>query len=206
MWTADNQQERLISIGWVIGFVDGEGCFSLGVVRQPDRAGRRGYRTGYQINHKFVVTQGERSLSCLHELRDFFGVGNLRRNARHDNHREDVYDYVVQRRDELLSVIIPFFRTHPLRTAKQTDFEKFALCVEKMQAGEHLTRHGLAGIAEVIQTMNRQKPRTEMIRILRDHTPGPETSGEDMVQTAGRRVEEVVRTTSAQIELFDAFA
>ena len=26
---AENQQERLIKIGWVTGFVDGEGCFSI---------------------------------------------------------------------------------------------------------------------------------------------------------------------------------
>ena len=31
---ADNQQERLIELGWVLGFVDGEGCFSIGFVRQ----------------------------------------------------------------------------------------------------------------------------------------------------------------------------
>jgi len=30
---ADNQQERLIKIGWITGFVDGEGCFSIHVVR-----------------------------------------------------------------------------------------------------------------------------------------------------------------------------
>ena len=47
-WSADNQQERLIRIGWVIGFVDGEGCFSIGLIRQQDRQGRSGYRTGYQ--------------------------------------------------------------------------------------------------------------------------------------------------------------
>jgi hypothetical protein len=46
---AENQQERLSEFrGWVIGFVDGEGCFSIGLVRQPSRAGRRGYTTGYQ--------------------------------------------------------------------------------------------------------------------------------------------------------------
>jgi hypothetical protein len=47
---AENQQERLIeSRGWVIGFVDGEGCFSIGFVRQPSRTGRVGYRTGFQV-------------------------------------------------------------------------------------------------------------------------------------------------------------
>jgi hypothetical protein len=44
---AENQQERLIQLGWVIGFVDGEGCFSISFVHQKDRTGRRGYRLGY---------------------------------------------------------------------------------------------------------------------------------------------------------------
>ncbi len=29
---AENQQERLISADWVVSFVDGEGCFSIGFV------------------------------------------------------------------------------------------------------------------------------------------------------------------------------
>ena len=40
---AENQQERLIKkIGWITGFVDGEGCFSIHFVRQPERPGRKG--------------------------------------------------------------------------------------------------------------------------------------------------------------------
>jgi hypothetical protein len=74
---AENQQERLIRIGWVVGFVDGEGCFSIGFVRQPDRPSRRGYTTGYQVFHRFVVTQGESSRACLEDLRGFFGVGRV---------------------------------------------------------------------------------------------------------------------------------
>jgi hypothetical protein len=73
---AENQQERLSEFrGWVIGFVDGEGCFSIGFVRQPDRTGRKGYRTGYQVSHDFVVTQGASSVGCLHDLCEFFGSG-----------------------------------------------------------------------------------------------------------------------------------
>ena len=33
---AENQQERLIQQGWVVGFVDGEGCFSVSFVRGVD--------------------------------------------------------------------------------------------------------------------------------------------------------------------------
>lgn len=105
---AGNQQERLIQLGWVIGFVDGEGCFSIGFVRQQDRAGRKGYRTGYQVAHEFAVTQGAKSVSCLEELVDFFGVGSIIANKRYDNHKEHLYRYVVRRRRDLIETIIPF--------------------------------------------------------------------------------------------------
>jgi LAGLIDADG endonuclease len=169
---AENQQERLIEFrGWVIGFVDGEGCFSIGLVRQPNRTGRRGYVTGYQVSHDFVVTQNASSVESLHELKEFFGVGQVYVNRRSDNHREHMHRYCVCRRSDLLEAVIPFFRQHPLRTAKRYDFEKFAYCVELMADGRHLTHAGLAEIVEVMQTMNRKKPRHELIRILRGHTP-----------------------------------
>ena len=90
--SADNQQERLIKIGWIIGFVDGEGCFSLGVVQQHDRKDktriRRGYKLGVQITHEFSVTQGEKSKQSLLDIKNFFGVGELYINKRYDNHKE----------------------------------------------------------------------------------------------------------------------
>ncbi|SRR5260221_6183520 len=174
---AENQQERLINTGWVIGFVDGEGCFSVGFVRQQDRANRRGYKTGYQVFHRFVVSQGVSSIRCLEALKEFFGVGRIYANVRHDNHRENMAQYCVGRRDELMETIIPFFTEHPLLTAKRHDFEKFAKCMELVESGRHLEPEGLIEIAEIAQTMNRQKPRQNLIRILRGHTPEVQDTG-----------------------------
>jgi hypothetical protein len=174
---AGNQQERLIQLGWVIGFVDGEGCFSIGFVRQQDRAGRKGYKTGYQVAHEFAVTQGAKSVSCLEELVNFFGVGSVIANKRYDNHKEHLYRYVVRRRKDLIETIIPFFAAHPMHSSKQRDFEQFVRCVELIHAGVHRTHVGLADIAEIAETMNRQKPRQDLIRILRDHTPEIQDTG-----------------------------
>jgi len=169
---AENQQERLSQFpDWVVGFVDGEGCFSIGFVRQSSRPGRSGYATGFQVSHEFAVTQGEQSLGVLHELRDFFGVGQVIVNRRYDNHREHLYRFVVRKRAELTGTVIPFFREHRLRTSKRENFEKFVECVELISAGRHLTVAGLIQIAEITETMNRKKPRQELIRILRDYTP-----------------------------------
>ena len=172
MTGADNQQERPIEFrGWVLGFVDAEGCFSVGFVRQPTRNNRKGYATGYQVSHRFSVTQGISSVRCLEELKEFLGVGRLVLNRRHDNHREDLCQYVVNRRDDLMETVIPFFRRYPLLTAKRSDFEKFAQCVELVSAGRHLTPGGLIEIAQIAETMNRRVSRQELIGILRGHTP-----------------------------------
>jgi hypothetical protein len=182
---ADNQQERLI--GWITGFVDGEGCFSVHLVRQPHRANRRGYKTGIQVAHSFVVTQGAKSLACLEMMQDYFGVGRMHCNRRHDNHKEHLYQFVVSRRNDLVQRIIPFFQQYRLRTAKRLDFEKFVRCMRIIQANAHLTVGGLLQIAEIIQTMNHCKPRAELIRILRDYMPDADLFvGEDIVRSAWR--------------------
>ena len=187
---ADNQQERLIKIGWVVGFVDGEGCFSINFIRQPERANRKGYKTGFQVAHEFAVTQGAKSISSLRELASFFGVGHVFVNTRQDNHTENLYRYVVRRREDLTKVVVPFFERNPLRTSKRDDFHKFVMCLRLIETGDHLTREGLARIAEITETMNRCKPRAEMIRILRDYTPdidGPKgLLIEDIVPSAWR--------------------
>ena len=170
---ADNQQERLIKLGWVIGFVDGEGCFSIGVVKQPDRNKRKGYKTGYQVSHEFVVTQGRKSIKSLYELVEFFKAGEVFVNKRYDNHKEHLYRYVVRKREDLIKVIIPFFRKHKMHSAKHIDFEKFAKCVELMEKKVHLYRDGLIRIVKIAQTMNRRRPRHSLIKILRDHTLDP---------------------------------
>jgi LAGLIDADG endonuclease len=168
---AENQQERLIKIGWITGYVDGEGCFSINLIRQPHRNNRRGYKTGFQVAHEFAVTQGASSVDSLYLLMEFFGVGNVYINKRYDNHKEHVYRYCVRARKELVKTIIPFFDEYPLRTSKQGNFLKFAECIRLIEAGVHLTKSGLIKIAEIAETMNHKKPRTETIRILRDYTP-----------------------------------
>ena len=166
--SADNQQERLVSIGWIVGFVDGEGCFSIGFVKQPNRGVRKGYKTGYQVVHRFAVTQGVKSIGSLEKLQNFFGVGRIVINKRYDNHKEHLAQYVVNRRSELLETIIPFFEQYKLLTTKQYDFESFKTCIRKMEHDQHLMHSGLIEIIKIAETMNHKKSRSSLIRILRD--------------------------------------
>lgn len=55
-------------------------------------------------------------------------------------------------------IIIPFFEEHPLRTAKQADFERFRAVLRLVQVGAHLTEDGLRRIAQETERMNRRAP------------------------------------------------
>jgi hypothetical protein len=120
-------------------------------------------------------------------MQEYFGVGRLHCNHRHDNHKEDLYQFVVSRRSDLLGKIIPFFQRYPLRTAKRFDFEKFVRCMRMVETKVHLAPRGLLEIVEIMQTMNHCKPRSEVIRILRDYMPDTDLFvGEDIVRSAWR--------------------
>jgi hypothetical protein len=162
--SADNQQERLFTNGWLVGFVDGEGCFSCPIFRNGSMT------LGWQVQPSFVVVQGASSRDVLEGMARFFGCGRLSVNRRCDNHREDLYRYYVSRFGDLRDVIVPFFQENPLRTAKRDNFAKFAEVIRLMDLRVHLTVPGLIEIAEIAQTMNFRRP-SEVLRILRDHTP-----------------------------------
>jgi hypothetical protein len=148
---ADDQQERLKTVGWVVGFVDGEGCFSISIQRC------RVMKLGWQVFPEFVVTQGAKSLPALQALQQFFRCGRIHINRRHDNHKEPLYRFCVRAVADLRERIIPFFRENPLRTAKQRDFELFDSVLQHMRERKHLSLEGIKEIAAIAKQINRQK-------------------------------------------------
>jgi hypothetical protein len=147
---ADNQQERMRA-GWIVGFVDGEGTFSVAIQKNAEMS------LGWQVFPEFVVTQGMKSLGALEELKNFFGCGGIYKNRRYDNHNEDILRYCVRRIRDLDDTIVPFFKTNPLKTSKREDFKKFVQVIELMKAKQHLTFEGLKAIAKIVQGMNSQR-------------------------------------------------
>src|SRR3989344_4684646 len=146
-----NQQERPEMKGWIVGFTDGEGCFSISMFRNKTT------KFGWQVFPEFVITQGKKSLPALETFQNFFKCGKIYENVRYDNHREYLYRYCVRSISDLREKIIPFYHKNKLYTAKQKDFELFADVVEKVYRKEHLLESGLRAIARKIEQMNRKK-------------------------------------------------
>jgi LAGLIDADG endonuclease len=140
---ADNQQERLD--GYISGYVDGEGSFSVVVNRNPS------CRTGYQLVPEFHVSQnGERDQVLRLIQARLGGCGYIKRNGLRDR----ALVFVVRRRADLLEKVIPFFEKSPLLSSKHADFEKFAHIVRAMEVGHHRSSDGFFELLELAVSMN----------------------------------------------------
>jgi hypothetical protein len=146
----DNQQETALSrqevdAWWVVGFVDGEGCFSVSVHRNPFVRRTR----GWQLAPTFQVYQHERHRSVLEELVGFFGCGVIRPKGPSSR----VLTYSVYNLRDLETLVIPFFERHPLRV-KNGDFAAFVQIVRAMRRKEHLNPSGFEKLVRLAYGMN----------------------------------------------------
>ncbi len=132
---------------WITGFVDGEGCFFVGINAHPEMS------AGVQVLPEFTVVQHERDVQLLYALKAHFGCGVVRAN-----HGERMA-YRVRGKEHLLRHIVPFFVKHSLKSQKRTDFEKFRRVLLKVEAGEHLTADGVEEIRRIAAQMNRGQSR-----------------------------------------------
>jgi hypothetical protein len=132
---------------WITGFVDGEGCFHVGINAHPEMT------AGFQVLPEFTVVQHERDVQILHALKAHFGCGVVRVN------HGDRMAYRVRSVKHLLEHIVPFFVEHPLKTKKNVDFLKFRDVLHLMEAGTHLTAEGIDRIRSIARQMNRGHSR-----------------------------------------------
>ena len=139
---ADNQQERL-DTKWISGFVDGEGCFHVGINRIPKMT------LGWQVLPELRIVQHKKNIHVLKKIQKIFGYGIIRRN------HGDRFELRV-RKIENLNKITKFFDENPLQTTKRNDFELFKEIMSLINQKQHLTRDGLKRIAKLSSKMNRK--------------------------------------------------
>ena len=149
---ADKKQERL-NPSWIVGFTDGEGCFTISIIRNTTT------RIGWQVFPEFVISQGEKSKSVLFQIQEYFSCGIVKINRRHDNHREHMYRYAVRSIKELNDIIIPFFDEYQLHTSKRKDFLIFKKVVKIMSKSSKRDDKFLQRISKIVSLMNTKKKR-----------------------------------------------
>ena len=127
---------------WIVGFVDGEGCFHIGINKNQEM------KLGVQVLPEFTVVQHQVDEQVLYALKAYFGCGVVRKN-----HGTRLC-YRVRGQENLRNKIVPFFEKHKLKTRKRIDFAKFRRVLLLMEKGDHLTADGLEKIRQIKATMN----------------------------------------------------
>jgi hypothetical protein len=207
----DNQQETgklptdrsRLHPDWVLGFVDGEGCFSVAVHKNPYVRRTR----GWQFCPTFQVAQHRDNRDVLEALVTFFGAGRVRDKGRDSA----VLVYSVYGVENNVRFIVPFFAQRPL-LVKQSDFERFAVIVETLRRKQHLEADGFERLVRLAFAMNRngkQRARTveEVLQgsseTVREAPAVYVAAGDDPVRAAWRHAESGRNDLAALRPIFD---
>lgn len=126
---------------WIVGFVDGEGCFYVGVIKNKTMA------NGYQIQPEFTVVQHKKDIQVLYRLKEYFQCGSVGVN------HGDRMHWRVKNLTHFNDIIIPFFEKHKLKTKRRVEFERFRTICLKMREGVHLTPEGFIEIRDLAKNL-----------------------------------------------------
>lgn len=134
-----------LSNDWIVGFVDGEGCFSFSLIKNDS------LRFGYQIQGEFTVVQHKRDIQLLHKLKSHFKCGSVAVN------HGDRYHYRVKNLNLFLTIIIPWFEKNSLQSNKKFQLPVFKEICLRLQAKDHFTESGFEEIKSLVKQLSALK-------------------------------------------------
>ncbi|MDD5721501.1 MAG: LAGLIDADG family homing endonuclease [Candidatus Pacebacteria bacterium] len=140
-----------INPDYIIGLVDGEGSFTV-YVRNPSKVS---HSRRVKIEPKFYLKLVEKDKKILYQLKNFFGCGSVYFQKDTRPNHQNCYRYEVYNRNDLKSVIIPFFKKHILKfPSKKKDFDIFCKMFSMIDNGIHLKESGLKKLYSLKQHMH----------------------------------------------------
>jgi hypothetical protein len=135
----------LINPYWIVGFIDGEGCFHVSVSKNKSS------KLGYQVTLEFSITQHIRDKELMEKFIEFFGCGYV------VNDTPMKLQYRIRDRKQLSENLFPFIDQNSLLTVKSLDYFDFKHVHSMLENKLHLTPQGLDEIRVIQARMNRNR-------------------------------------------------
>ena len=132
---------------WVVGFVDGEGCFRASMIKNPK------LRFQTQIQIEFVVVQHVRDIDLLYELKAMFQCGIVNKTKSQNDITDNTARFRVRKLADLCEKVIPFFEKHSLKTKKKEEFLRFRDLCYLLNQKVHLTEEGFSRCLHLAKTL-----------------------------------------------------
>jgi hypothetical protein len=129
----------MLNPDYIVGFVDGEGCFSISFNKNGNRLP--------EVRLIFEIELREDDESILREIQKTLDCGNIYHleYSRYAKWRPHV-KLKVSNFPDISQKIIPFFQQHPLQAKKRLQFEQFCHAAELIKSKQHLTLEGVEKI------------------------------------------------------------
>lgn len=133
----------LLNPNYIVGFVDGEGCFSITINQHSNRVLP-------EVRLLFEIELRDDDEDILRQIQSTLNCGNIYHlnYERYAKWRPHV-KYKVSNFRDISQKIIPFFQENPLQAKKRFQFEKFCAVADLITRKEHLTENGIKKILEI---------------------------------------------------------
>lgn len=128
---------------WIVGFIDGEGCFYVGIYKNNT------IKLGYQVTLEFSITQHIRDTALIKKFIEFFKCGYLAPDTL------TKYQYRIRDLNHHENYLFPLLDKYPLKSMKENDYEDFKKVHALMKKQIHLTENGLEEIRLIKAGMNK---------------------------------------------------
>jgi len=114
----------MLSSEYIVGFTEGEGCFSL-IFRKDTKLRESILKSYFSWKSKYVICLRADDVGILEQIKDAFGCGKI--NMLNTTHS---VSYSVCDLNDQFNIIVPFFKKHTLIGKKAEDFKLWSQAVE----------------------------------------------------------------------------
>jgi hypothetical protein len=142
--------QHQLNPNYIVGFVDGEGCFSVTCGKRDD------CKAGYEIKAAFEMEVVADDYPVMKKIYEGLGKpgqlysSEFKRYPKWKPHCK----IKVSNMKDIVEKIIPFFKAHPLLSKKRKSFEIFCKIVKMIQQKKHLKTYFANRIVQMRDRMN----------------------------------------------------
>ena len=132
---------------WIAGFTESDGSFNISTSIDNNR------KIKTRVLPEFSIVQNEKDLHILKLINKRFNVGRISRRS----DAKDMLRYKVNNLNEIVDVIVPFFKKHLYNYGKGLDFILWSNILDMMLKKYHLSNDGIKLILKIIELIRKNK-------------------------------------------------
>lgn len=164
-FTLPKDKDVNITAYWLLGFVEGEGCFSV----------NRG--NNYKLD--FSMCQSYSNLELMKKIKiylenlsktgaNYAGTIGISTVMSNNSNQESVVRIETTRIPFIVDIFIPFLDSLNWRSKKQLDFQDWKNILMLREQGHHLSEEGVKVIDLILSQMNRNRLSTNLNQVIVD--------------------------------------